>query len=106
MQEMAMDFQGIGSGVRRGAKEEGPRPTLWKQGPQAPSAPSAKLSLGGLRPRRARFRFARRRDDSPEGQQEQGQCQVRGRRRQKCSEEMGVFGLDNGVHHRVSVGDS
>ena len=61
--------------MSEGGKKEGPRPTSWKRGPQSAfGAPSAELSLGGLRPRRARFRFTRRRDDSQDGQQEQGQC--------------------------------
>src|SRR5438093_4578423 len=97
-----MDFQGMDSGVRRGRGwREGPRPTLWKRGPQSAfGAPSAELSLGGLRPRRARFRFTRRRDDSDNSRKKQGQGQSRWPRQEKCSEEMGVFGLDNGVHFK------
>ena len=77
MRGMKMDFQGMDSGVRRG-EERGPSSNVVEaRAPSAFGAPSAELSLGGLRPRRARFRFTRRRDDSQDGQQEQGQCQGR-----------------------------
>jgi hypothetical protein len=80
--------------------KRGPRPTSWKrEPPSAIGAPSAELSLDGLRPRRARLRFTRRRDDSDNDRRGQEQCQGRWRGQEKCSEEIGVFGLDNGVHH-------
>ena len=70
---MQVDFQGIAP-VSEGGVQEGPRP-LVERGPRSAfGAPSAELSLGGLRPRRARFRFTRRRDDSQHDPRRQGQC--------------------------------
>ena len=80
-----MDLQGMDSGVRRG-KERGPScNVVAARAPSAFGAPSAGLSLGGLRPRRARFRFTRPRDDSQNRRKQQGQSQGSWQRREKCS---------------------
>ena len=66
-----MDFRGIAP-VSEGG-EEGPPTTSVGRGPGAFGAPSAGLSLVGLRPRRARLRFTRRRqstDNALEGQEQ------------------------------------
>src|SRR5436309_1428802 len=52
-----MDFLGHGSGVRW-ENTRGPA-HRWGPGPGASGAPSAGVSLVGLRPRRARLRFPR-----------------------------------------------
>ena len=60
--------------------EMGPRPPAWAGAAlgSALGAPSAELSLVGLRPRRARLRFTRRqqRNQTANEEQEQGRCLV------------------------------
>lgn len=72
-----MDFQGMAPVSERGKKEGSSSNVVEARTPSAFGAPSAELSLGGLRPRRARFRFTRRRDDSQDGHRGQAQCQGR-----------------------------
>jgi hypothetical protein len=61
---MRVDFLRHSSGVRR--RENAPRPAVWTGGVWrgAFGAPSAGLSLVGLRPRRAQLRFTRRAESS------------------------------------------
>src|SRR5205085_730981 len=61
---MRVDFLRHSSGVRRG--KSAPRPAVWTEGVLrgAFGAPSAGLSLVGLRPRRAQLRFTRRAESS------------------------------------------
>src|SRR6266508_1076252 len=68
-----VDFPGIAP-VSDG-RETGPRPPAWAGAPweSAIGAPSAEVSLVGLRPRRARLRFPRRPECSPAGRKEQEQ---------------------------------
>ena len=66
-----MDFRGIAP-VSEG-RQESPPATRVGRGPGAFGAPSAELSLVGLRPRRARLRFTRRlegNDNAREGQEQ------------------------------------
>src|SRR3954468_2908216 len=99
-----------GSGVQWWAK----RP--WAQSPRGRrtiGAPSAWLSLGGMRARRARLRFARlqRFTATPPARQEQAarrgiQRTCHGHDgRTNCSEGSLVFCLDNGVHYRAEAQD-
>ena len=69
---VAVDFGGIAP-VSEGS-EEGPPATSVGRGPGAFGAPSAELSLVGVRPRRARLRFTRRRQGNGNAleRQEQG----------------------------------
>ena len=90
-------FSRHGSGVRWG--ERGALVSFVEaRTPGLIGPPSTELSLARLRPRRARLRFARRRDHNEGDWQEQGQCQRGCGRLKKSSKENGVFGLDNGVH--------
>jgi hypothetical protein len=70
---MRVDFLRHSSGVRRG--KNAPRPAVRAGGDcrGAFGAPSAELSLVGLRPRRAQLRFTRRPESSHDARKEQDQ---------------------------------
>ena len=59
-----MDFLRHGSGVQWPPKTDGPKPSIRLEATCAIGAPSARISLVRLRPRRAGLRFSRQNDDT------------------------------------------
>jgi len=101
-------FRRHGSGVRWAEKSPW---ALRPRGQGAIGAPSAGLSLGRLRARRAYLRFTRRDGftainggDQEQGAEHGNQQKCHGHEgRTECSEGTLVFCLDNGVHFRAPL---